>query len=84
MALPNQPVTLSPVQIAQLNDKLKTMRHDINNRLAVVIAAVELIRYRPETAQSMIGTIAEQPARITEALKLFTADFEVTLGITRP
>ncbi len=84
MALPNQPVTLSIDQVDQLNRKLSVMRHDINNQLSLVVAAVELIRHKPELAQRMITTIAEQPARIGEALKHFTAEFEASLGITRP
>ena len=38
MLLPAQPVTLTPEQIAELNKKLSTMRHDINNSLALVLA----------------------------------------------
>ncbi len=84
MALPNQPVTLSIEQVKQLNDKLSTMRHDINNHLSLVVASLELMRYRPDVAEERLKAIAEQPARITEALKLFSAEFEATLGIKRP
>jgi len=41
MGLPNQPVTLTVEQLAELNKKLSTMRHDINNNLSLIIAAVD-------------------------------------------
>ena len=84
MPLPSLPVTLTVEQIAELNRKLSSMRHDINNHLSLIIAAVELIRHKPATADRMLATLAEQPPRIADALKMFYADFEGDLGITRP
>ena len=84
MALPNQPVTLTIEQVEQLNRQLSTMRHDINNQLSLIVAAVELIRHKPELAMRMISTVAEQPAKIGDALKKFSGEFEATLRITRP
>ena len=84
MPLPAHPVSLTVEQIAELNGKLSAMRHDINNHLSLVIAAVELIRYKPETTERMMSTLVEQPPRIAEALQKFSAHFERTLGITRP
>jgi hypothetical protein len=84
MLKPSQPVTLTVEQIAELNGKLSFMRHEINNRLAVIGAAMELIRMKPDTADRMLATLAEQPPRIADALKMFSADFEGVLGITRP
>jgi hypothetical protein len=84
MPLPSLPVTLTVEQIAELNRKLSSMRHDINNHLSLIIAAVELIRHKPATADRMLATLAEQPSRIADALKMFSADFEGVLGITRP
>src|ERR1043166_2110887 len=34
MKLPGQPVSLTPEQINELNEKLSTVRHDINNNLS--------------------------------------------------
>jgi len=34
MPLPDQPVTLVPEQVAELNRKLSVMRHDVNNNLS--------------------------------------------------
>ena len=83
MPLPNQPVTLTAAQIAELDRKLSTMRHDINNHLSLVVAAVELIRHKPATTERMMETLVGQPARIAAALAKFTGEFDQTLGITR-
>lgn len=83
MALPNGPVTLTAEQIAELNKKLSTLRHDINNHLSLIVAAVELIRYNPEVAERMSTTLAEQPPKISEELARFSAEFEKAVGITR-
>ncbi|MFO1488853.1 MAG: hypothetical protein U1F65_10280 [Verrucomicrobiota bacterium] len=81
--MPSQPVTLSPEQIELLNRELSTMRHDINNNLSVIIAALELIRHKPEVAERMFASISHQPAKIGDSLKKFSGEFEKSLGITR-
>ncbi|MGO8930601.1 MAG: hypothetical protein ACLQU3_27405 [Limisphaerales bacterium] len=70
-------------QIAELNRKLSSMRHDINNQLSLVVAAVELIRHKPDSAERMLTALVEQPPRISENLTKFSAEFERALGITR-
>jgi len=84
MPLPDHAVSLTVEQIADLNGKLSAMRHDVNNHLSLIIAAVELIRYKPETAERMMSTLVEQPPRISNALQKFSAQFEEALRITRP
>jgi hypothetical protein len=84
MPLPSQPVTLSVEQVAELNRKLSNLRHDINNQLSLIMAAVELIHYKPQTAERMMATLTEQPPRIAAVLVKFSGEFEQTLGITRP
>ena len=84
MRLPDRPVSLTVEQVAELNSKLSTMRHDINNHLSLIIASVELTRYKPETVERMMTTVVEQPPRISAALKKFSAEFERMLGMTRP
>lgn len=83
MPLPTESATLTVSQIDELNKQLSTMRHDINNHLSLIMAAVELIRRKPETIERMANTLTEQPGRISEAMKKFSADFERTLGFTR-
>ena len=82
--MPDRPVSLTVEQVAELNTKLRTARHDINNYLSLIVASVELIRCKPETAERMMTTLVEQPPRISAALQKFSAEFERTLGMTRP
>ncbi len=83
MVLPDKPVTLTPEQIAELNKQLSTMRHDINNNLSLIMAAVELARLKPEAVTRMITTLAEQPAKIGSSMTKFSTEFERIFGITR-
>jgi hypothetical protein len=83
MGLPKEPVTLTVAQLDELNRKLSTMRHDVNNYLSLIVAASELIRHKPQTAERMMATLGEQPAKIGDAVGKFSAEFERTLGITR-
>ena len=84
MPLPDQPVSLTVEQVAELNGKLSAMRHDVNNYLSLIIASLELIRYKPETTERMLTTVGEQPPRIADALRKFSDEFERSLGMTRP
>jgi len=84
MPLPNEPVTLSAAQIAELNQKLVTMRHDVNNNLSLMMAAAELVRRRPESAERMWKTLTEQPHKIAECVAQFSKDFDTFLNITKP
>ena len=84
MGLPSQPLTLSVEQIEELNNKLSATRHDINNHLSMMMAAAELIRMKPEMAPKMADKLVTQPAKITELIRGFSAEFERVLGISRP
>jgi len=83
MVLPTEPTTLTASQIEELNKQLSTMRHDINNHLSLIMAAVELIRRKPEALERMSNTLLDQPARITDAMTKFSASFESAFGIKR-
>jgi Cu/Ag efflux protein CusF len=83
MGLPSKPVTLNAEQIEELNRRLSTMRHDVNNNLSLMLAALEVIRYKPQMAEKMLATLAEQPPKITTAIAQFSQDFEKIFGITR-
>jgi hypothetical protein len=83
MVLPTEPVTLSVEEITELNRKLSTLRHDVNNHLSLIIAAVELVRRKPEGAERMLTMLVEQPQRIAVALTKFSGDVEAALRITR-
>ena len=84
MPLPTEPVTLSVEQIGELNQKLADLRHDINNRVSVMLASTELLRRRPETAERMLAGLAEQPPKIIETITHFSRELEAAFHITRP
>jgi aspartokinase len=81
--MPSQPVNLSVEQILDLNQKLASLRHDINNHLSLIMAATELIKHKPQMADRMMDTLTEQPPKITAAMSKFSSDFEQTFGISR-
>ena len=83
MRLPTEPVTLTVEQLSELNSQLSNMRHDVNNHISLIMAAVELIRHKPHLSERMLATLVEQPPKITEALAKFSSEFERLLGITR-
>ena len=64
MPSPTEPATLTVADIEELNKQLSTMRHDINNHLSLIMAAVELVRRKPETLERMTNTLIEQPWKI--------------------
>ena len=84
MGLPTQPITLSVQELADLNQKLAHLRHDLNNNLSLMVAAVELIRHKPQMADKMLVTLGEQPPKMSACLNKFSLEFERALGITRP
>ena len=77
------PVTLTAEQAEELNKQLSNMRHDINNHLSLMMAAVELVRRKPEAAERMASTLTEQTTKIGESMKKFSAQFEAACGIKR-
>jgi aspartokinase len=83
MQMPSQPVNLSADEVSELNQKLCTLRHDINNHLSLIIAAAELIRHKPQMAERMMETLCEQPPKISAAMAKFSSEFEQTFGIAR-
>jgi len=83
MAKPTKPVTLSMDQIGELNQKLSTMRHDLNNSLSLIAATVSLIRHRPTVTEQMWNTLADQPRKIGDSFSQFACDLEAALHITR-
>ena len=84
MSLPTEPVTLSVEQIRELNQKLADLRHDINNHASVILAGTELLRRRPELAERMLASLAEQPPKILELITQFSRDLESAFHVTRP
>lgn len=83
MELPGHPVTLTVEQVTELNKQLSSLRHDINNNLALISAGLEVIQYKPHLAERMMVTVAEQPPKIGQALGKFCTEFDKALGIKR-
>lgn len=77
------PVTLTEEQILALHRRLRDMRHDVNGRLANIVAAAELIRLRPETTEERLRVLLEQPHQAAEAVGHFSRDFEAAFGLIR-
>jgi hypothetical protein len=84
MVLPDKPIELSPEQVSDLNKRLSVMRHNINNYLALIVAASELIRRKPEMAPRLIENIAQQPDRIIAEMRGFSDELETAFGIKKP
>jgi hypothetical protein len=83
MRLPRQTVPLSPEQVADLNQKFADLRHNVNNHLALMVAALELIRRKPDMIDRMVNNLTEQPQKILDEIKHFSEEFERALHITR-
>jgi hypothetical protein len=60
------------------------MRHEINNQLSLIVAALELLRLKPEIRDRMLETLGQQPPKITAEVAKFSVEFERVCGITRP
>jgi uncharacterized membrane protein len=78
------PVTLTEEQILALHQKLREMRHDVNGRLANIVAAAELMRLRPDQSPAeRLKLLLEQPHKASESISEFSRAFEDTLRLTR-
>lgn len=83
MAMPTGPVTLTVQQVEELTRKLATLRHDINNNLSLITAAVELLKLSPEMIGRLSASLAEQPPKISDQLTKFALELEKAVGVTR-
>ncbi|HWF19256.1 MAG TPA: hypothetical protein VG754_08310 [Verrucomicrobiae bacterium] len=81
--MPSEPVNLTVDEIRELNQRLSTMRHDINNNLSLLIAATELMRAKPQMVEKMLDTLCAQPPKISAAMTKFSAEFEKAFHIER-
>ena len=60
------------------------MLHDIHSQLSLSFAAIELMRRQPANADRLIRSLAEQPARITQAATGFLDGLETVVRARRP
>lgn len=80
---PSGPKSLSVEEIIALHEKLRTMRHDVNGRLANMVAAAELMRLRPESTQERLQMLLDQPHKAAESIAEFSREFERIFGLKR-
>jgi hypothetical protein len=83
MGLPTQPITLTPEQICDLNQKLSQMRHNVNNHLALFIAAGEILQIKPDAVDRVATYLRERPPMICQELRAFSDELERVCGITK-
>lgn len=78
MAYGDPPKYIAVGDFGQLSERLSRLRHDINGCLSVVVGGTEIMQLKPdaETAKKWLPRISEQPARITQMLREFSAHFE--------
>jgi hypothetical protein len=81
--IPKGPVTLTEEQILALHAEFRKMRHDVNGRLANIVAAAELMRLRPESTSERLKLLLEQPHKAAESMGEFSRQFEAELGLIR-
>jgi len=82
MHAPNQPVTLSPEQVSELSVRLSDLRHNVNNYLSLILAAADLIRFRPEQADRFVNSLDDPPQKITKEISDFSEFMEKVLHPT--
>jgi hypothetical protein len=81
MAASKQTTTLAPEQIQDLAVRLSTFRHNVNNQLALIVAATELMRRKPDQAARFVGALFDPPEKITKEIQTFTHQLEKILLI---
>ncbi len=81
MSSSNELITLKAEQVEELNQKLSQMRHDINNMLSLITAAVEVIRSKPHLTERMVEAALEQPSKIADCIGQFSEEFQRILGV---
>ena len=75
------PVTLNEEQILALHEKLREMRHEVNNKLNNIGAAAELMQMKPETALERLPFLHEQVKKAATTIAEFSKTFEAVMGL---
>lgn len=82
MVSPDQPVSDSTDKIAVFHERLRVTRHGVNNSLAMIVAATELWRLRPQEAERMLAKVVEQTDLISKEMGALANRFERTFGLS--
>ncbi len=83
MSQPSEPVTLSVEQVRELKQQLTDLRHDVNNNVALMLSALEMIRRRPETMERMLDSFARQPKKLNDTVVQFSKSLETALHLNK-
>lgn len=83
MGTPGQAISLTPEEVAALHKQFSDARHNINNHLALIVAASELLARKPDSAARVAAALKDPPDRIVEELRRFSSNFEQALQIGR-
>ena len=74
-------VQITAEQIAQLDRQFHEMRHNVNNSLAAIVSALELLRFKPETTEKMLETAINRTRSVSADMRSFSGEFERILGL---
>jgi hypothetical protein len=81
MGMPAKSIELSAEEVARLVEQLAAMRHNVNNALALIVAAGELAQRKADLVGRFANTISTQPERIAKEVRAFSNILETALGI---
>ena len=67
-----------------LHQLLRDMRHDVNGRLANIIAAAELIRMRPDQSRAeRLQMLLDESFKAKDLVANYSQKFETAFGLSR-
>ena len=70
-------------QLEMLHQNLRTVRHSINNHVAVIMAMAELTQRNPTQSQKLSQICLEKGPQIADAIGGFTELFQGALGVVQ-
>jgi len=68
-------------QLAALHQNLRTLRHAVNNNVAVIMAMAELSQRNPAQSQKLCRLCLEKAPQIAAAIGGFSELFEGTINL---
>jgi hypothetical protein len=75
----NGSVHLEPEVVRSLDKSLSDCRHNVNNSLAMIMSALELIQFKPESTEKLIGTAMDHSKQITRQFESFARELDRAL-----
>ena len=62
-------------EVRRLHSKLRELKHDISNSLAVMMALAEMTQRRPEHAEKLCRAVLNKAPKIVEEMHEFVMEF---------